>query len=913
MIFMRRRLLVVAAICSLVAALPLETSALTPTAVSNSAVDDSAERIAACRDKAKIKGDVKVDILFVIDTSMSLRDSDPIGKTVRDPARVRAMESVVSMLRPDSESKVQIRVNFLDFGSKVRASFSNGDWQLIEKFDSSKIKEFATKDDDPDTDYVGALIDPGGVVDILSRAKDESDCQVVLWFTDGKFDFDLKTDKGSREFSWLEAETGSGTVRDRETALGAREVGERLLCRKGESREYAVADDLRLLDMNDALTVIGVGLNTSGLADNFAILQRLLESSDCGAKDPVGYLVEVKSADDLAAAMRKAFFPVVPPPIVCDLRSVTDLPSIYIAEPVERADIFIQSQEKVSEIELIRLGRENEVLSSLTLYKGGSVRSGDLAPGVTVLTTQLDDSPLTLEATVEFSSPTDDWVGQWVLRACNETRSGPVELSADVLIGGCVAFKLAAGDKEVIVDREKKIFLNLTRCGKDASRLSTVERLSLAITLRIGDTKIETILRAGESSIEIPFTPTESDLGGAATKKVKLEILEVVAIYNVLKDSQPVFLEWSKENSVFDLTLRRPPGTPYVEKVACGTLKKSTKSVTCEFKAIATDADGKIYTQGAKIESKASLGSVKITSQLSAKFPLEVRPGQPEQFSLTFSLDGTRKNLESISQPFTIEFSYETDGEPTEQATIESEFIIEPDFGVSPDWRRAFFFAALGLLVALAILALARFIFARIQVPSEGMLWAGCLDIARCDSESARTSLKFDRIDFTALPLSQTRIGLRKVNELAMVGDCNVGLQARAGWRFFSELGFVAASHPEFPVIGADGVLSNGRVGRSSLNLVGQWWLIPQGVIDGAVDTIEEVLARLEEQRGKLVFIAASAEPPQSFLDDLGFAMAGGIPSSLLAVASNVWIRPRAPKDDEGAPSQVNGASAPEI
>ena len=910
---MRRRLLVAAAICSLAAALPLETSALTPTAVSNSAVEDSAERIAACRYKAKIKGYVKVDILFVIDTSMSLRDSDPIGKTVRDPARVRAMESVVSMLRPGTESTVQIRVNFLDFGSKVRASFSNGDWQLIEDFDSSKIKEFATKDDDPDTDYVGALIDPGGVVDILSRAKDESDCQVVLWFTDGKFDFDAKAGLGSREFSWLEAETGSGTVRDRVTALRAREVGERLLCRKGESREYAVADELRFLDKNDALTVIGVGLNTSGQANNFAILQRLLESSDCGAKEPVGYLVEVKSADDLAAAMRKAFFPVVPQPIVCDPRSVTDLPSIYIAEPVERADIFIQSQGKVSEIELIRLGRENEVLSSLTLYKGGSVRSGDLAPGVTVLTTQLDNSPLTLDATVEFSSPTDDWVGQWVLRACNETGSGPAELSADVLIRGCVAFKLAAGDEEVIVDREKKIFLMLTRCGKDASRLSTVERLSLATTLRIGDSKIETILRAGESSIEIPFAPTESDLGGAATKKVKLEVLEVDATYNVLKDSQPVVLEWSKENSVFDLTLRRPPGTPYVEKVACGTLKKSTKSVTCEFKAIATDADGKIFTEGAKIETEASLGSVKITSQLSAKFPLEVRPGQPEQFSLTFSLDGTRKNLESISQPFTIEFSYETDGEPTEQATIESEFIIEPDFGVSPDWRRAFFFAALGLLAALAILALARFIFARIQVPSEGMLWAGCLDIARCDSESARTSLKFDRIDFTALPLSQTRIGLRKVNELAMVGDCNVGLQARAGWRFFSELGFVAASHPEFPVIGADGVLSNGRVGRSSLNLVGQWWLIPQGVIDGAVDTIEEVLARLEEQRGKLVFIAASAEPPQSFLDDLGFAMAGGIPPSLLAVASNVWIRPRAPKDDEGAPSQVNGASAPEI
>ena len=909
-----RRLLLAVTICFLLAGLPLETSAVASTSTSDGAVAESATRISACRDAAIKKGNAKVDILFLIDTSQSLRKSDPIGKTIRDPARVQAIESVVEMLQPkaDNSEPLNIRVNFLDFGSSVRSSFSPGGWQSIQEFNFPSIKDFGSKDDDPDTDYVGALVDAGGVVDVLKQAASESDCQIVLWFTDGKFDIDSKTVNGSREFNWLKSEIGDGIVKDSSSAKKAREVGERLLCEKGDSREFAVADELRSLDNNDSLTVIGVGLNKSAAVNNFDILKRLLEDPNCGEKTPVGFMVEVKSADDLAAAMRRSLFKIVEPPVVCD-EQVAGGAGIYLAEPVVRADIFLRSREKVSEIQLVKLGKDNETLSNVLLYKNGEVFPGDLLPGVKVTTRKVNDDP-TLETTLEFSLPTQEWVGNWALRACNETNSGPAQIDADVIVRGCVAFDLAAGDDKIVVGRSKKIFLLLTRCGTDASRLSTVQELSLVATVRIGDELIQATLRDGESAIEIPFAPTDSDLNGATTKQVMLQVLEVDATYGVLEGSQPVVLSWPTENSVFPVTISRTPSTPYVDKPTCGMLSKETKSVTCEFTARASDAIGQVVTEGPTLTPSKSLGPVKISSQMSKQFPLTVQPGQPETFSLTFTIDGTRTNLEKVNQPFTINFEYQTDGEPSESAIVEGSFVVEPDFGVQPNWRRSLLFAILGLLVALAIFASARLIFARIQVPREGMLWAGAIDVDRCDPDTIRTAVSSARVDMVALPLRMTRFGLGSVSELRMVGDCNLDLRARAGLRMLSELGYVVATHHEFFVIGSGGFVKKGRAGRTSLNLVGEWWLIPQGIVDGNAETSEVVRSRLEGVPGKLVFVAVSAELPVSFFSDLGSRISATVPSGLSEIADLCWLKTNADEGQDGPTRPTEpGSSLPDI
>jgi len=929
---MRSRVILAIATLGLgLATFPLPVTSATPAAVSQTAVDGSAARITACREEATKKGSVKVDLLFVIDTSLSLRESDPFGITVRDPARVRAMESVIAMLRTDSTDdtqlssavnpSTQIRVNFLDFGSRVRPSFATSRWQRIDEFDAQTLKSFGAKDDDPDTDYVGALVDPEGVVEVLTAAARESDCQVVLWFTDGKFDFDAKTGLGPRNFAWLEAELGTGrsVVRDRNTAAVARQVGEKILCEKSASRQRAVADDLRALDRGGALTVIGIGLNISKAADNFALLKRLLESPDCGTLKPVGFMVEVTSADDLSAAMRKALFPNIDARTVCDISTIADGASFYIAEPVKRADLFLRARDKVSEIQLIRLGGDQSVV--LTLFKNGVVRPAESLEGIRVSTRQLDASP-TLETVLDFTVPTGKWVGDWVLRACNETGL-PAEIDADVVIRGCIAFDLAAGNDMIVVGRSSNLFLVLKRCGEDASRLSTVRAISLEAVVLIDGKRVKAVLSENESLLEVPFAPTEASLGGSTSKKIKLQVVEVNATYEVLEGTRPVVLEWSKDNNVFDIALRLPPKTPYVEKISCKEMLEQSRSTTCEFRAVAKDAVGRISTDGAMISPAAALGGeVNFMTTSSAKFPLTVRPGQPESFFLTFNLSGVRTNESVIAQPFEVTFSYETDGEPIETGTISGEFAIEPNLSVSIDRLRALLFALAGLIAAVSIFAVARFVFASIQVPAEGLLWGGCIDIPRCDPETVRGALNRANVQLDALPINSSRKGVRSVSELGMVGDCNLYLRARAGWRLLSELGYVAATHPEFPVVASEGIVVGGfrqsraAAGRTSLNLVGQWWLIPQGSVDGQAETSDEVRSRLESLPGKFVFVSTSAEPPQVFFSDLGFSVAGSVALGLSQVADQIWIRPRTAgiADNQSAASGRDSTSqVPEI
>jgi hypothetical protein len=504
------------------------------------------------------------------------------------------------------------------------------------------------------------------------------------------------------------------------------------------------------------------------------------------------------------------------------------------------------------------------------------------------------------------------------LRACDESGAKPAQLDADVVVRGCIAFDLAAGYDELVVGRTDGVYLILRRCGNDGSRLSTVSAISLEATTLIDGQRAQSTLQENQSLLKVPFAPTVATLAGAAKKKIKLQVVELNATYEVLAGSKPVVLEWSKDNSIFDINLRLPPKTPYVEQLGCGSIAKPSLSVDCEFRAVASDSVGRVYTKGPTIVPNASLGNVTFDAASSSTFPLEIRPGQPKTFTYTFALTGTRRNVEVINQTFDINFEYETDGEPRESGVFSGEFVIEPDFGVTPNWGRAIGIALVGLLAALVILIFARWLTCRIQIPSDGMLWVGTIDAVRCDSETVRSAVRSTAVDIVPLPLEATKLGRREISEISLVGDCGLTLKAKAGWRLFSELGYVSASNDEFHVIGTDGIVGGPQLkaqmasGRTSLGLVGQWWLVLRGDVDAAAATREEVLDRLESLAGKIVFIASSAEPPRSFIDDLAFSVAGGVSAGLAALADRNHQETESDNTDAGQ-TETPGSTAPNI
>jgi hypothetical protein len=818
------------------------------------------------------------------------------------------MESVVSMLRSDpadatieagkTSSNVRIRVNFLDFGSRVRASFESRGWQRIEDFSSDSLKEFGNKNDDDDTDYVGALIDRDGVVNVLSKAINESDCQVVLWFTDGKFEFQGRNRKDFTKLDWLEAElgVGKGVVRDTNSANLARQTGEKILCESGASRQRAVSDDIRALDVGGALTVIGVGLNTTA-ADNFALLRRLLEDKDCGSLDPVGFLVEVKSAEDLAEAMRKALFDYVPLPSVCKASKVEVGSSFFIAEPVERADLFLRARESVSEIQLVRLGDGEK--SVIPLYKDGVVQSAVRLEGVDVFTKAIDDSP-TLETRLDFTTPTDKWVGNWVLQACSQAGA-PAAIDADVVVRGCVAFELAAGYNRLVVDRTSSIFLVLKRCSEDNSRFSTVSEISLEAQILLDGKRVEAKLGKDETLLEVPFAPTEASLMGARTRSIKLEVFEVNATYEVLQGKRPVTIGWSEENSVFDIELQSPPKTPYVKSLGCKDMFERSQRTTCEFKAFAEDAVGRVTTDGATVTPAAALGEeARFATSSSVNFPLTVRPGKPETFVVTFDLSGVRTNERVTAQPFSIEFRYETDGEAVETGTVSGEFAIEPNLSVEVDYMKALLRAMLGLILALAVFVLARVLAARIQIPEGGMLWIATLNLARTDAETSRAALLGEKVSASSLPLQSSAFGTRRVESFGPLFESGSLLRARAGWKLLSELGFVEVSASSKYVFSSGTRPAKSQSGRVSLNLVKEWWVVSDWQGDGTANSPDELKSQIMAAPSRLVIVTTGADAPRNLLEDFSRRIETSLPDQIANLAESMWQKPADVEASEG-------------
>ena len=149
--------------------------------VTASDVSGSNEELSACLDD----GDRGLAVLFLVDTSQSLKKKDP------DNERVKALQGALRALDSVADSR-QIHVEFLDFGSKAERSFPEfppwSDYDEVKDGLPELVKEYEDRNTAEDTDYADAL---QKAAERFDDAPD-GECKLLAWFTDGALDIDFQ-------------------------------------------------------------------------------------------------------------------------------------------------------------------------------------------------------------------------------------------------------------------------------------------------------------------------------------------------------------------------------------------------------------------------------------------------------------------------------------------------------------------------------------------------------------------------------------------------------------------------------------------------------------------------------------------------------------------------------------------------
>jgi hypothetical protein len=140
----------------------------------------------------------KLDALFLIDESLSLRKNDPLDQRV--PALKSALRALNSLTRGDSDSAVDVQASVAGFGNRFN---SHKTWS---KLDDSTLDSFLAEIDlqadesrkgDLTTRYHEAL--KGSLAEFESKKSDGPRCRLMIWFSDGEHD-----DDNSRELTSTE-------------------------------------------------------------------------------------------------------------------------------------------------------------------------------------------------------------------------------------------------------------------------------------------------------------------------------------------------------------------------------------------------------------------------------------------------------------------------------------------------------------------------------------------------------------------------------------------------------------------------------------------------------------------------------------------------------------------------------------
>ena len=244
---MRRSLTALAAACMSVPLL-----ALMPTAYSagSEQLGDFVDSFSQCA-----SGAGSADVLILLDQSQSLRDSDP--SNLRVPAAVDFLEQMKEFA-DDAEVKVNVQVAGFD------GEFRGRKWRELNDGSAAQVRadaeQVGRQAEGEETDYVNAL---NGAREQFAGQR--SDCQMLVFFTDGEYDVDGSY--GAKKYSQESAK------RDSADWAKVEQDGKDLLC----DSKSGPLNSLR----KSGVYIVGIGLE-KGEAGQLEFLRKVASGQGCG-------------------------------------------------------------------------------------------------------------------------------------------------------------------------------------------------------------------------------------------------------------------------------------------------------------------------------------------------------------------------------------------------------------------------------------------------------------------------------------------------------------------------------------------------------------------------------------------------------------------------------------------------------
>lgn len=359
-------------------------------------------------------------VLLLIDESGSLKESDP------DAERVAAATYLTNQFANLAERQgLRIHIGVAGFADSYHEVVGWTDLGSGKEAILDQIASFKGRDDGSGTDYWTALT--GARSAMAKAALDKSECQVLVWFSDGRLD-------PTPTYAGPDGTTLKPYVRGeaRATREHAAKLAETDLCRGG-----GVADQLRA----SGITVIGIGLaRKSSTREQLDLMRgiatgRSAPSSTCGQRlDPVpGRFYLASNKEDLFAAFDRATHGGREiDGLLCQKTACPSSHTVVLDSSIRWVHIFAQAEIPNPVVTLAAPGG-----APVSLPQAGPNEEKTLKVGAGSLTmTGVSDRAFALDIAEAGQGA---WAGQWVLTFTDPKGTSPgkkattyIEVSGDL-------------------------------------------------------------------------------------------------------------------------------------------------------------------------------------------------------------------------------------------------------------------------------------------------------------------------------------------------------------------------------------------------------------------------------------------------------------------------------------------------